>query len=67
MSAIAVGEVAGGIVSCILIIAAFVVAILLSKRGYSLTTTFKISPRPVPRPVAAEQPAVRAARDRGVA
>jgi hypothetical protein len=53
VSGIGTGEVAGGIVASLAIIALFVGAIVLSKRDYSLTATFKLAPRALPRQSAA--------------
>jgi len=58
MSGISVGEIAGGIVASLAIAALLVGALVLSKRAYTLTATFKIAPRSLPRqsPAAAQSP-----------
>jgi hypothetical protein len=68
MSALSVAAITCGTVMSLLIIAAFVTALVLSKRDYSLTATFKLAPRPAPRQAPAEQPAVASVpKQRGAA
>jgi hypothetical protein len=68
MSALSVAAIVGGTTASLLIIAIFVAALVLSKRDYSLTSTFKLAPRPAPRQAPAEQSAVASVpKQRGAA